>query len=329
MQTSDGNMNSQSVFDSRTAGPGTRAVRQRAFTLTEIIVAVSIAALIFSAASLLFQSIGANSKRLSTIVTFPIGTVAANNFFGLAVSEISVYSAPNYGRAAFAEEMREIFWDDVGAATAVHCLARNSLNTVRPATIPFPASPNPEILDTAEAFRQHLVAEFPSASTIFLPYRNVPISSNGSVFVTGPSASATGIDMIAIYEIDFLTSGNPAGTYAAVRRYVDGALTNYYDAFYPQGTGTLFQPLYVAFERRTRLAFSEGPGSHTTPEDWPDRFKVARERPFYMMWWPDPAEILLESQNTWTGASSDPRSEYGHMAGRTSYMFTVPMFPAL
>lgn len=301
----------------------------RGFTLTEILISISIAALVFTAASLLFQSIGANNKRLSTIVDFPIGTVAANNFFGLAVSEISVYSAPNYGRAAFAEEMRELFWDDVGSAVAVHCLARNSLNTVRPTSIPFPASPNPTRLDTAESFRQHLASEFPSASTIFLPYRNVPVASNGSIFIMGSSGSETDIDMISIYEIDFLTSGNPAGTYATVRRYVDGDLTNYYDAFYPSGSGTLFQPLFVGFERRSRLAFTEVPGSHVSPDDWPDRFKVAREKPFYMMWWPDPAAISLESPSTWSGASSDPRSEYAHMGERTSFMFTIPMFPAL
>ncbi len=304
-------------------------VRPAGFTLTEILVAVSIATLVFSAASLMFQAIGANSKRLSTIVEFPIGTVAADNFYGLAASEISVYSAPNYGRSAFAEEMRELFWDDVGAATAVHCLARNALNTVRPATIPFPASPNAVRLDTPESFRQHFVSEFPAAASIFAAYRNVPATTNGSIFVLGPSASETDIDVISVYEMDFLTSGSPAGTYASVRRYVDGALTNYYDAFYPQGSGTLFRPLFIAFERRTRLAFSEVPGTHADPDDWPDRFKVARERPFYFMWWPDPATPFLESDTVWVGSDTDPRSEYAHMGGRTSFMFTVPMFPAL
>ena len=323
-------MNSQGIDSSRGGAHPTRTALQRAFTLTEIIVSVSITALVFSAASLLFQSVSANSNRLSTIVDFPLGTVAASNFFGLAVNEISVYSAPNYGRAAFAEEMREIFWDDVGTATAVHCLARNSLNTVRPAVIPFSASPNSERLDTPEAFRQHLVTQFSSASTIFLPaYRNVPVASNGSVFIMGSSASETEIDMISVYEIDFLTSGNPAGTYAAVRRYVDGILTNYYDAFFPQSTGALFQPLFVAFERRNRIALAEGSAAgHSSPDDWPDRFKVARERPFYMMWWPDPGAVALEAPvTTWGGGDADPRSEYFHMAARTSFMFTVPMFP--
>lgn len=328
-------MNSQgNVFSRVVVGPSTRASREGAFTLTEILVSLSIAAMVISAASLLFQSIGANSKRLAAIVPFPIGTVAANNFFGLTASEISVYSAPNYGRASSAELLREVFWDDVGTATAVHCLARNSINTVRPASIPFPPAPNPVRLDTAEAFRLHLITEFPSASTIFLPYRNVPVATNGSIFIMGRSASETDIDMIAVYEIDFLSSGNPAGKYATVRRYEDGDLTDYYDAFFPDPLEPVagaepFQPLFVAFERRSRLGLTEVPGSHSAPDDWPDRFKVARERPFYMIWWPDPSVPLLEPATGWTGASSDPRSEYGHMAGRTSFMFTVPMFPAL
>lgn len=302
-----------------------KAGGQGGFTLTEILVAASISALVFSAASLLFQSIGANGKRLSTIVTVPIGSVAAGNFYGLTASEINVYSAPNYGRGAFAEEMRELFWEDVGTATAVHCLARDALNTVRPLTIPFPPSPNPARLDTPEAFRQHFVSEFPAAATIFIPYRVVPASNNGTVFILGPSASETEIDVISIFEIDFVVTGDPLGTYASVRRYVDGDLTNYYDAFFPQGSGTLFRPLFVAFERRNRLAYTEVPPGVPS---WPDRFKRAKEMPFYFLWWPDPADASLESPALATYAPSDPRFDYGHMAGRTTYMFTVPMFPS-
>lgn len=301
------------------------AQKQRGFTLTEIIVASSIAALAFSAASLLFQAIGANNKRLSSVVSVPIGTVAATNFYGLAVSDINVYSAPNYGRSAFAEEMRELFWEDLGISSAVYCLGRDGLNSERPATIPFPAFPGQIRLDTPEAFRQHFVTQFPAAATIFTPYRVVPGTSNATVFVLGPSGSDTEIDVVAIYELDFIVTGDPAGTYASIRRYVDGNLANYYDAFYPQGTGTLFRPLFVAFERRNRLAYPEAP---PTVPSWPDRFKRAKNQPFYFMWWPDPAAPALESPSPATYVASDPRAEYGHMGGRTSFMFTVPMFPS-
>ena len=189
---------------------------RRGFTLTEILVAVSIAALVFSAASLLFQAIGVNGKRLSSLVSVPIGTVAADNFYGMTASEINVYSAPNYGRGASAEEMRELFWEDVSVASAVFCLGRNALNTVRPATIPYPDIGSTEEwkrLDTPESFRLHLVSKFPAASTIFGAYRNVPTTTNGTVFILGPSGANVDIDVISIYEIDFLVTSNPAGTY--------------------------------------------------------------------------------------------------------------------
>uniref|UniRef100_UPI00329A0C51 hypothetical protein n=1 Tax=Salmonella enterica TaxID=28901 RepID=UPI00329A0C51 len=59
-----------------------------------------------------------------------------------------------------------------------------------------------------------------------------------------------------------------------------------------------------------------------------DRFKRAAERPFYFIWWPDPsARHLGAIANTFS--STDPRQAYNHMAGRTAFMFVVPMFPAL
>ena len=82
-----------------------------------------------------------------------------------------------------------------------------------------------------------------------------------------------------------------------------------------------FTPLFVTFERSTRRAFLETPDSL-------NRFKAAAERPFYFVWWPDPAARHLGAQPN-TLAPSDPRQAYNHMGGRTAFMFTVPMFPAL
>jgi hypothetical protein len=88
-----------------------------------------------------------------------------------------------------------------------------------------------------------------------------------------------------------------------------------------QWAGDGFTPLFITFERTARLALRETPATI-------ERFKRASERPFYFVWWPDPtARHLGPVPNTF--ATSDPRQAYNQMAGRTAFMFTVPMFPAL
>jgi hypothetical protein len=115
-----------------------------------------------------------------------------------------------------------------------------------------------------------------------------------------------------------------------VRRYVNGALTAYYDCIFRlSGDGTdSWSPPVVSFERQVRKALTEG--ATTT-----DRFKVAEEKPFYFVFWPDPAadSLRLPAGNTLgsvnpTFATTDPRKAYNHMAGRTSFMFVVPLFPS-
>ncbi|MEM8954737.1 MAG: prepilin-type N-terminal cleavage/methylation domain-containing protein [Verrucomicrobiota bacterium] len=294
-----------------------RRGRQGGFTLIEIIVASALTALTFTAGAMLFEAATVNSKRSSMLVDLNLGTPTMENFYGLTQGTISAYVSPHSGRGVFAEEMRERFNEDLAGSVAVFCLGRNSVNTVRPTTIPYPATPIR--LDTPEAFRLHLASEFPQAGTIFVPYRVVPTTTNGTIFIMGPSASSDELLVRAIYEIDLVVHGDPAGTYASVRRYVGTSLTNYYDVFYPSNTGALFQPLFVSFERETRAAVSEGVAI--------DRFKKAKNYPFYFIWWPDPEAVTLEQLATVTYPASDPREAYGHMGGRTSFMFAVPLFP--
>jgi prepilin-type N-terminal cleavage/methylation domain-containing protein len=291
----------------------------RGFTLIEILVALVLTSLTFTSAAMLFQAVTVNGKQPAMLVDVTLGTPVVENFYGLSQSTVSSYTSPNAGRSVFAEEMRERFLEDTTGATAVFCLGRNALNTVRPAIIPYPATGGLR-LDTPEAFRLHLVSEFPEAATIFVSYRVVPTTTNGTVFILGPSAQADELVVRAIYEIDLIANGDPAGTYASVRRYENTSLTNYYDVFYPQGTGALFKPLFVAFEREKRASVTEGTAI--------DRFKKAKNYPFYFMWWPDPASPFLEAPFSTTYAATDPRIDYGHMGGRTSFMFTVPLFPA-
>ena len=66
-----------------------------------------------------------------------------------------------------------------------------------------------------------------------------------------------------------------------------------------------------------------------------DRFKIAEEKPFCLVFWPDPSRSSLKLPNgNTTGsynasfASTDPRKAYNHMAGRTAFMFVVPLFPS-
>ena len=53
------------------------------------------------------------------------------------------------------------------------------------------------------------------------------------------------------------------------------------------------------------------------------------------MFWPDPSRSSLKLPNgNTTGSyntgfpSTDPRKAYNHMAGRSAFMFVVPLFPS-
>jgi hypothetical protein len=300
-------------------------------------VATAIGAVIFGAAALTFSTVTRGQRQLTQTANVSLPSGALSNFYGVSGTNASAYIAPNLGSVARAESMRERFLADIAQAVAVYCLYRadNVFNTIRPATIPSPAYG--VVLDTPEAFRTWLATEVPASASIFTGYRNTGATPNISIFVLGYSANATTIPVLAVYDMDLVQATNPngtgavIGTHASVRRYVTGALTAYYDVVYPVASGQTesWSPPVVAFERRSRLAVAEGA---TTI----DRFKVAAEQPFYFIFWPDPAEDTLAlpfnavASGTLNGsyATTDPRRAYNHMAGRTSFMFTIPMFPS-
>jgi hypothetical protein len=308
------------------------------FTAAEMLVTTAIAAVVIGAASLAFSTVTRGQRQFTQTATVRLPNGALNNFYGIPGTNTSTYIAPNFGSVAYAESMREKFIADTAQAIAVFCLYRapNTWNTVRPATIPAPAYG--VTLDTPEAFRAWLATAVPASSSVFTSYRNTGTSPNISIFVLGYSQNATTIPVLAVYDMDFVQATNPngtgavIGTYACVRRYVSGSLTAYYDVVYPTapaGQTESWAPPVVAFERRSRLAVTEGA---TTI----DRFKIAAEQPFYFIFWPDPARDSLALPlnaapgSTLNGsyATNDPRRAYNHMAGRTSFMFTVPMFPS-
>lgn len=291
------------------------------FSLIELLVAAALAAAMITAAVLIYQSLASSGGIRSTYGTVAVGS-ALTNFYGGTATTIDAYFAPHYGRAAQAEIVRDRFIADVQRASAIYCLGRNGPNNIRPTTIPISASLQGTSLDTPEAFRQLLAAALPASAGTFYAYRGASPATNASVFILIPSASASTLSVLAVYDIDLTPTNSPSGTYASVKRYEAGILTDYYDIFYQASSGTVaFNPLIVCFERGGRRALVEGNSI--------DRLKQAAERPFYFIWWPDPSAHTLEAFSTSNYAANDPRASYPSMGGRTAFFFVVPMFPAL
>lgn len=315
------------------------------FTVTELVVATAIAGVVVGSAALAYSTLTRNQRQFTNLATvrLPSSSMRSNFYPGQSSSNnINVPVAPNFGSLARAEVMREKFMTDVTQSIAVFCLLRNAnvLNTVRPVTIPSPTDGSK--LDTPEAFRLYLNAKISGASSIFTRgYRNyddptqTSPAPNLTIFILGYSANAASIPVLATYDLDMVQATDPnatstqIGTYAAVRRYVGSSLTAYYDIFYRKTETDNFAPTVVAFERRSRLAVAEG---STTI----DRFKKAAEQPFYFLFWPDPTQesLALPDNAKPSGvlngsySTTDPRRGYNHMGGRTSFMFTVPLFPS-
>ncbi len=317
------------------------------FTSVELLLVLALSAVVIGGGVVSYGTIVRSQPSVSSIVTVPLGQARMQNFYGLSSSTLNVAMAPQYGALSQAEELREQFLTDTLSATAVFCLPRSDMNTWRPAIIPY----NPVLhdeLDTPQKFRAHVIANAGVSVSLYNDYRNplndgAAIPQNASIFVLGYSKYAGYLKVNAIYDIDvlrFTGTTEPNGIYASVKRYADSATSTTpstlsymggYDVFFPpsipnptsaaQWAADGFTPLFISFERAARLALRETPSTI-------DRYKRASERPFYFIWWPDPsARHLGPLDNTFT--SSDPRQAYNQMAGRSSFMFTVPMFPAL
>jgi len=299
----------------------------RGFSVAEILVAISLSAVIFSAGAMLFQSVSANHKRLATIHEVDLGEDTVANFYSIDSSTINVYTAPNFGRAGFANELRERFWEDVGQASAIYCLGRDGLNTIRTTTIDYPdGSP---FLDSPSDFLTLLQSEYGADADVFVDYAGTSTAEDLSIYMIGPSNDADEISVIAIYDLDIVqdldASDTLIGSYVSVRRYVGSDLANYYDIYYEAGEGNTFSP--------TAVHFPKAGGSSYEADADAARFMVAAESSFYFVWWPDPASHYLEAASppeptTPPYDANDPIMDYWHMGGRTSFMFAIPMFPS-
>lgn len=292
------------------------------FSLVELLVALAVGAAVLVAGVMIFQNFTLGSSSTGTYLEVTLGQAAVQNFYGLDRTAIDVWVAPNYGRRVQADLLRDRFWEDVERANAVFCLGREAgvLNATHPETIALPAGFQGQLIDLPEAFRQLLGTSIPTSAGTFSAYRGASQAPNASIFVLEPADAASQLAVRAVYDIDQIATSSPAGTYVSVRRYQGSVLTDFYDVFYPTGAGQAFRPLVVAFERSARLAQSEGAAI--------DRLKVAAGRPFYFVWWPDPAVTQLEGA-AGSFDAADPRASYPNMGGRTSLFFAVPMFPAL
>ena len=313
----------------------------------ELLLVLALSAVVIGGVVVSYGTLTRSQPSTSSLVAVPLGATRSFNYYGVSTATVNTAMAPQYGALSLAEELREQFVTDTISATAVFCLPRDGMNTWRPSVIPYDSTKHGE-LDTPQRFRAHIVANAAVPASLYRDYRNplndaTTVPQNASIFVLGYSKYPAYLKVNAIYDIDlvrFTADKEPNGIHASVKRYADSSSSTNptqlsylggYDVFYPPSVPNAtqesqwrtdgFVPLFVTFERAVRLALRETPSTI-------DRFKRASERPFYLIWWPDPAARHLGAiANTF--ASSDPRQAYNHMAGRTSFMFVVPMFPAL
>jgi len=300
---------------------------RKAFTFVEILVALCIGAMVLTVAVIAYSAIGkAGPSRRQ--VNVQIGLPNMVNFYGVSGTAVAVSEAPSMGATAMANSMRERLYADVSYATAVYCLARNKGNTLRPTNLGLATNQHATMIVSPDQFRAIIdtnatpvYTNFDSATNLI----NGATSTTGlTIYILSSQNSATNIDVRAIYESDWVRVTNaPAGTYASVRRYYGESMTDYYHVFYPDKTNNVFQRPVAAFFTR----------NDTTNGD--SRYRVAEDRPFYFVWWPDPSWVpypavpsLTSKYPTETNATG-VRADYMQHAGTTSYFFVIPSFPSL
>ena len=313
----------------------------RGFSLLELVVVAGICAVFFTTGAIAYRSIAQNQRRVGTFQEVNLSSAVAANFFpGSSGTVVDSYTAPNFGRAQIADGMRELFLEDVEKSVAVFCLPRaDNINSIRQRTLAL-AGRLPQQMDTPAEFFTYLRA-VPSTATpalVFTSYRGAPpdavtartttrFVTNGSIMLLQPSGANTELWLRAVYEIDYIAFNDNTGAtqvpcvYATVRRYVNGTLTNYYDVVYRDAQLSQIGVPFVHFENAAR--------SQVTETSSIERFKLARNQPFYLIWWPDPAVSRpVGTADAATYASTAPQAAYAKHEGQTSYFFAVPQFPA-
>lgn len=286
----------------------------RGFSFVELVVALSIGAVVVVVAVIAYGAIlrnGLPSIR-NEDVTVPSGVLL--NFYGLNSSLISVSRAPNFTAAAAAEDLRNRFHEDVSSAVAVFCLGRDGRNTVHPTNL-FLSDTNDVRTWTGPANFKALLT---NNSDDFTTNTNYALKgSNLSIYIIGPSTTlgratntTTNLVVRAIYDADLITNTTPPGVYASVRRYVGSTNTAFYHVFYGSDYRTVtntFWPLAYYYPKGTVNG-------------------VTNARPFYLVWWPDPSCSVLPPA---APTNTNTRDAYTNMGGQSSFSFVVPVFPGL
>lgn len=274
----------------------------------ELLVTAGIAAAVITTGVLLFGSITQARESMTSAVDVEIGNTVYSNFYGAnaTITKVQTVATPNFDRRALAEELRTFFFEDLQYSSAVFCLSRAGHTSLHPTFLNYTGTP-PAIPND---FRTDLIAQDAAAGAIFTAYTTASTGGNASIFLIQPSVSGN-LTIRAIYDIDLVTTTNPAGTYASVRRYVGNTFTAYYDVFYPEQAAD--DPRTAPFTPLLRYF----PSDATKP------------KPFYFVWWPDPGIAPLNGDNrVETYASGDPRLDYLRMGDRTSFFMVVPQFPS-
>jgi hypothetical protein len=229
---------------------------------------------------------------------------------------------PNYFQGVQARLLKDRLVKDAAAGTAIFCLGRGFRGSPasRPTSFAVEQGTDFRNITSPDAFRDAFPEElgsFPSGQSGALNW-----AQNASIFILGTLDNVVqdenSLSVVAIYEIDFVPTTEPAGgTFATVRRFSGGnneVPTDYYHAFYRDEVNGAngFRPLAAFFPRS-----AAGGGA----------FAIAENFPFSFVWWPDPLVSKLEGPAVPSG-SSVPGS-YANMADRTGLFFVLPAFPPL
>ena len=330
------------------------------FSLVEIVVASSIAAMVVSASVSMLGTIATNRANIEKdgLIVLPQATaqaigipIPASDEPGYVDPESPTYIPPWERQIPFApsialsrdmELLRSELVEDISHAAAVFCVGRNNNESFRAVEIPY--SFQRDARELAKPGRFEALLNSAHGTDIFVPYRgaapaipgtggNPDPMTNYSIYVIGSQTSSAGNDpnilrILALYEVDFVKIADPSGTYVYMKQWIqqgiNPTLTIGIDAievFYPQELGAQdFYPPFVQFERADR---------NKTFESGLAQFKIAENKPFYFAWFPDPAAPLLETPSLPAAASTGVRSSYASVSARTPYFFVIPMFPAL
>ncbi len=299
-----------------------QTTKSNAFTLVELLIAAAIGAAIITAAVVGFGVISnLSSESGSTNVELPGGAIS--DLYGANSSFITVGANPNYFQGVQARMLKDRLVRDAAAGTAIFCLGRNFRGSpsIRPLSLPVQQNTDFRTNTSPDALRETFSAQlgaFPSGQSGALNW-----ATNASIFILGTLdnvlQSSNNLAVLAIYEMDFVPTTEPAGgTFASVRRFSgtnNAVPTDYYHAFYPgEANGANgFRPLAAFFPRSA----AGGGGA----------FDIATNRPFSFAWWPDPLVSKLEGVAVPTGATVP--GSYANMGDRTGLFFVLPAFPPL